>query len=320
MPANYFSQFVNDDISRTRRVFHSTTNYFRTIDRTSFGLSPAGTKAQGVAGNVANAGGKALEGAANAAGVAGGVAGVLATVGVATAGAIGLGVAFGGPQAAIAAAVIGLVLLAKGTYSNRESAHKALSKYVWNYVDDLPPVEGVNFSTASLEDAADAALTLLDDGKNQIKLLGTKLTAKKAKFDTFQTRLQQLVTECNAARTQLASLPLMISFGASAQGSNPAIAAAEQRVARMLKDIEKLWATESKVDGAIFEYVRRCAHTANYLQAPHIVALAMKEKHSPGSVVGKPQPDYFADCLLAINARASFTALSAEYEKRHLLP
>ena len=306
MPANYFSQFVNDDIGRTRRVFHSATNYFKTIDRTSFGFSAAAPKA--------------LEGVSNVAGIVGGVAGGLAIAGVATAGAVGLGVAFGGPQAAISAAVISLVLLAKGAYSNREAAHKALSKYVWNFVDDLEPAEGVLFTTTSLEDAADAALTLLDDGKNQIKLLGTKLTAKKAKFDAFHTRLEQLVANYNAEKLALTRLPPTISFTNGSSGSNPAIPVARQRVDKMLAEIEALWVKESKVDGAIFEYVRRCAHTANYLQAPHIVALAMKEKHSPGSVVGHRQPDYFSGSSLAINARASFTALSAEYDKRNLIP
>jgi hypothetical protein len=47
-------------------------------------------------------------------------------------------------------------------------------------------------------------------------------------------------------------------------------------------------AKESKSGGTIFEYARRCSHTSNYLQAPHLVALVMHEKFSPGLVVGHP--------------------------------
>lgn len=297
MPANIFSPIIHDEIGHGRRVLHSATNYFSSIDRTSFGFSNASTQ-------VVNA-------ASTFAGTAGGVAGAI-TIGMTTAAAgavagAGFLAAVAGPQVAVTAAVVGLALLVKGTYSNREAAHKSLTKYVWNLVDDVAPTQGVNFTMKGLEDAADAATTLLDDGKNQIKLLGSKLNASQAKFAALNTRIQQLVTLLLAEKARLDGIPASRRVLVERQTA---------KVHELRVELESVWTKEAKTGGAIFEYVRRCSHTGNYLQAPHLVALAMKEKHSPGSVVGVPQPDYFMGSTLATGSRNAFTTLETEYKKR----
>jgi hypothetical protein len=302
MPANIFSPIIHGDINNGRRVLHSATNYFSSIDRSSFGFSNAGTQVVNAASTFAGTAG----------GVAGGIAlGMSATAATAVVGA-GFLAAVAGPQVAVTAAVVGLALLVKGTYSNREAAHKSLTKYVWNLVDDVPPAEGVNFTAKGLEDAADAATTLLDDGKNQIKLLGTKLQASQAKFAALNTRIQDLMTTFIAEQNKLNA---MITGR-----RGPLIKAQREKLQELRTALENVWAKESKPGGAIFEYVRRCSHTGNYLQAPHIVALAMKEKHSPGSVVGTPQLDYFQGSTLATNSRSAFTTLEQEYAKRLPVP
>ena len=299
MPANIFSHLLHDhDVSRARRVLHSATNYFSSIDRSSFGFGNASTQ-------IVNA-------ASTFAGTAGGVGGAIALGMSATAASAVVGAGFlaavAGPQVAVTAAVVGLALLVKGTYSNREGAHNALAKYVWNLVDDVPPTNGVNFTQKGLEDAADAATTLLEDGKNQIKLLGKKLEASQVKFAALNNRIQQMVTQFVTEKQNLDNL---------VRGGNAKLISAQrEKVTKLYDELQNVWEKESKAGGAIFEYVRRCSHAGNYLQAPHIVALAMKEKHSPGSVVGVAQVDYFQGSMLAINSRNAFTTLEAEYARR----
>src|SRR3954471_8926064 len=114
MPANVFSPLIRHDVSNWRRVGHSASNSFQSIDRSSFGFSNASTQ-------VINA-------ASNFGGTAGAVGGAIA-IGMtsAAAGAVagaGFLAAVAGPQVAVTAGVVGLVMLVKGTYSNREAAHK----------------------------------------------------------------------------------------------------------------------------------------------------------------------------------------------------
>jgi hypothetical protein len=289
MPENIFSPLINGEVSHARRVWHSTTNYFSTID-----LSPSNVAAQ-----TANT-------ASNFAGVAGGVGGAI-TIQLGEAAAAGLAgagflAAIAGPQVAVTAAVVSVALLAKGAYSNREAAHRKLSEYVWNLIDDTAPAHGRVFSQESLDDAADAATTLLDDGKNQLKLLGTKLQSAQQKFRTVNQRFETFVQRANRLKT-------------SPGWRTPSMRNRVLDEFRQNRDEARaVWEKEIQSGGAIFEYVRRCAHTGNYLQAPHIISLALKQKISPGSVVGATQPDFFAGMTFATNSRGAFTTLDAAYK------
>lgn len=309
VPVNIFSNLIKDDVSNFRRVRHSFGNYFSSIDRSSFGFSNSATQV--------------VDKASLFAGTAGGVAGavVIGMGEAAVAGIAGAGflAACAGPQVAITAAVVGLALFVKGTYSNRESAHKELLNFSWNLVDDVPPTKGVLFTDTTLKEACDAATTLLDDGKSQIKLLGSKLQAAQTKFNKLNQDIEAAVIRYQTETVALAGLPPTVMQNRSSV-TNPAIALTQAKLAKMRTEVEGLWAKESKPGGAIFEYVRRCSHTSNYLQAPHLVALAMREKFNPGSVIGKPQPDYFTGSVMATQMRESFTKLELEYAKCRVVP
>ena len=292
MATNIFSPLINGEISRFRRVGHSTTNYFSTIGRSSVTVD-----------NAINTG-------VNLVGVAGGVSGAITlastvAAGTATAGVMAL--AFAGPQAAVATAVVGIALLAKGAYSNREAAHKKLSEYVWNLVDNENPKIAIN-SKATLETAADAAMYLLTEGGNQIKLLGSKHQAALTKFNTLNTTItaKKVQIERDIAREQTHLAPGHMAAGAARQ-------AIAQWKASFKTELEKTWEKETKPGGIIFEYVRRCAHVGNYIQAPHIVAMAMKENVDPGHIAAIAHTDYFANCPIADRSRKSFTDLATIY-------
>lgn len=298
MTANIFTPLIKDPhVSSWRRVGHSFTNYFSSIDRSSFGFDSVGTKT--------------LEQAGNFAGTAGLVGGsmTLAMGEAAVAGLAGAGflAAVAGPQVAVTAGVIGLALLVKGTYSNREAAHIALSQYVWNMVDTEPPSKLLN-SAENLNDACDAAMTLLDDGKSQIKLLGNKLQKAQTELGSFHTTLK--------SKTRiLATEEARFRRAVAGPRGNAERLAARNKFNRTKTEINELMNEAMESDGAIFEYVRRCSHTGNYIQAAHIAALAMKEKLSPGSVTSLPPTDYFAGFQLAIHSRGLFVELEKEYKK-----
>lgn len=298
MATNAFSHIVKDHgVSNFRRVGHSFTNYFSSIDRSSFGFS--------------NTSQKVVEQAANFAGTAGGVGGALtiAMGEAAVAGLAGAGflAAVAGPQVAVTAGVVGLALLVKGTYSNREAAHISLSQYVWNMVDTEPPAKPLN-TADNLNDACDAAMTLLDDGKSQIKLLGSKLQAAQTKLGVFHTDLR-------AKTALLAAEENKFNMAPRGQRGDSARRTAQTRYTKIETEIRTKLEEAMAKDGAIFEYVRRCAHTGNYIQAAHIVALAMKEKLDPGSVTSVAQTDYFAGFPMAAQSRQLFASLEAEYKK-----
>jgi hypothetical protein len=275
-----FTPLLDAEVSNLRRVSHSFSNWFSTIGRDGFTAEDAFDMTMDVAGN--------------ASGTLGLVAGAATIAGSAVAGGAFLA-ACAGPQVAVTAGVLGLVVLAKQTYSNRESAHRALAPLVWNLVDTEAPsacgggnVQSVVYTADQLNSGASAALELLTDGQNQLKLLGEKLKAADIKFQAFnalvladQQRLDQLKTRFRAART----------------ASQQQAIRAEYR--QMKAKIIAQWKTEAESGGAIFEYVRRLSHTGNYIQAPHLLALAMQERASPTSVVGKPQRDYFLGSPMA---------------------
>lgn len=275
-----FTPLLQAEISNARRVAHSISNWFSSIGRDSF-----------TAENTFDA---TMDLAGNASGALGLVAGAATIAGSAVAGGAFLA-ACAGPQVAVTAGVLGLVVLAKQSYSNRESAHRAIAPLVWNLVDTEAPsacgggsVSSVIYTADQLNTGASAALELLTDGQNQLKLLAEKLKAADNKFQTFnsgvlaeQQKFDQLATRFNVATTSAQRQALIV----------------EARQLRT-KIIEK-WKTEAEPGGAIFEYVRRLSHTGNYIQAPHILALAMQERASPGSVVGKSQSDYFQGSPMA---------------------
>lgn len=248
MTANYFSPLVKGkpaDLSRIKKGLHSSRDWLKT-------QIPAAPKNKT----------SALFGALNVAGSAVGVGSAAASAGV-LGGTAGLILA--SPALAIGSAVAGLVLLGKDRYSNREAAHLAIQDYVWNLVDDCPPTK---LDSSNVDAAADAALTLLADGKNQMKLM-------KGKYESAEKAAM-------AAAQRILSLK---DLGARTDALKKECAAP---------------------NGAIFHYVRRCSHLGNYLQAPQIVTLALKEKFAPGTLRNTRQEDFFFGSEAAKATRAWF--------------
>lgn len=283
MPRNAFSELTGDGsgkVSNLRRVSHSFTDYFRSIDRSSIGLQNVGAGINGV--NVAaGVGGAVKSGLSLSKFAAGAVA------------ASGILAACAGPQAAITASAISLCFLVKSTYSNREAAHRILRPYVWSIVDDHPPA---SFNTIEeLQKVAQAAQALLDDGKNQYKLVGIKFQKAAAEF-----------AELNREIDEMATRLIRELHAAPFRGNPVAIAALE-------KYMESVWEKESKPGGRIFNFVRRCEHTSNYLQAPHLVAHAMRAQFDPMTVLAEVQIDYFAHSPSLQRQRKAFLDLETAY-------
>ena len=258
MPAIKISKLIDADIGRFRRVGHSGQQWFTSIDRQSFGFAKTSEQALNAAGTFA--------------GTAGAVSGAVA-IGMSTTAAtavVGAGflAAVAGPQVAVTAAVVALAVLIKGAYSNREAAHKKLLKHVWTMVDDTPPEP---WTQDSLNECSEAAMTLMEDGKNQIKLLGSKLEAAKARFMLFNKELEDL----DAAKSREDAI-------VKTPGPQAARAAAKQRMDRHQASMEAAWRKAISSGGAVADYVRRISHTGNYIQAPHIIAIGMKLRMAGG--------------------------------------
>ncbi len=290
MPSNRFSDVDYGKVSNWRRVGHSASNYFSSIDRSSVSASGA------------------LSTVTNVGGVAAGVGGAMAIQmtgaaigGLATAGFL---VAIAGPQVAVTAAVVGLALAAKDMYSNREAAHTAISEYVWSMIDDERPRKDID-TEERLKEAAEAALTLMNDGKNQIKLLGTKMKEAQLKFDECNHKFKVFHGQLLALRADKAQAKrVAVQFVASIDGQIIALKAKAQA----------LWDKEVKSGGAIFDYVRRCSHTANYLQAPGIIALWMSFPLERSVLrPGQSRPDFFLGFARATDLRKFFAEQEVYY-------
>ncbi|SIT00808.1 hypothetical protein [Insolitispirillum peregrinum] len=263
------------EVSNVRRVSHSLTNWFQSIDRGSFSAS-----------NVTN---QTLGAFGNASGSLGLVAGAATLAGSAIASGAFLA-ACAGPQVAVTAGVAGIVMFAKSAYSNREQAHQTLSQYVWNLVDDQRPPKSLS-TTQDLEKAADAALTLLNDGQNQLKLLPKKLQAASTRIDEFHEFLRKAVADTNRLITEQNAL------------SRSPVAAQRKggEIKKKSEEILKRFDTAMKPGGELFEYVRRLSHTGNYVQAPLVLAHSIKvsaEGNSP-QAASVMDVDYFATSPLA---------------------
>lgn len=283
---NIFSELKNADVGSTgRKVWHSLRDRLNVAFGGS-GTDMAVTGATYAANTVGIAG--------SAVGFAGGVVAILGTTGAIA--------ALAGPQAAITLGVLGLVatiaticLMAKDAYSDRESAHKVLSDYCWNLVDQAPPI--IKLDENSIDKAVKAAMTLVDDGKSQIERLHEKFNIAKVNVDIFNKK----------------SGDLFASFVNSVNTTTHA-----QQEAKV-KELVDFWEAALKPNGAIFELVRRCVHAANYLQAYHIIDLNVRYKLAPKSDF-KPIEHFFVhDFFKHSKMREESAALFKALEETHTM-
>jgi hypothetical protein len=291
MAANEFSQFLDGEVGHTRRIGHSAYNYLQTVH-----ANPFGNHSSVSLNNLTNVGGQAM----NVMGVVAGSAAIGFATGAVATGAFAAAVA--GPQAAVVLGVISIGMAVKGAYSNREASHKVLSKYVYNMVDDVAPLA---WTKESLKEAAKAANYLLSQGQNQFELVGSKFQTASATFTTYVGALNTKVDKFNAAKADAVSQRIAAGPRATAAAT----------ATRLQREVRNEWIAASKSGGAIFEFVRRCSHTGNYLQAPHILHLAILEELSTGAVVGNVSlhAGGFKDSPIVTSSRGMFTRLDTLY-------
>ena len=269
MKADYFSELKDDGVKvgMGRRIGHSLTNYVQTS--IPHKLSDLRPNANNLLPRAAQIGG----GAGTAFGAAGAIVTVLAVTGAVAASAAVVA-AMASPAAGIVAGGVGVIAFAASAYSNREGSHRTLANYVWNMVDNEPPkISITNCTPEQLEQAGAAALTLLNDGKNQLELLGGKMDTAYKKFDKWRNEVTGK------------ALP----FGRGPLTVNDA--------EELKRGILLLFDQASEPGAPAFEYVRRLCHTGNYLQAPFILSVALRNRFASrmgDSSAPKEFPDYFA--------------------------
>lgn len=256
-----------------RRVTSSASNFAR-------GAFQRMTQGPAI-GRARTAGNAVLEGGSNALGVMSTGASVAAAVGC----TVAFTAAMSGPQAGIALGLIGLAVMAKNSYSNREAAHDVIQPYVWTLVDTKAPKAFP--SGTELDTLVGACMALQDDGKSQFELLEQKYNQRRVIFETHMKKITDAIQE----RDRLNGLQLA---GGGTISHDTEMDKLERKAIELYRD-------GIKPGGPIWEFVRRCCHMSNYLQAPAIIAIGVKQKLVPGSAndydfSGK---DFFANSNLA---------------------
>ncbi len=302
MPVNMFSPLLNEDVSRFRRVGHSAKNYLQTVH-----VNPFGDHSSINLDNLSNVGGQAM----NVMGVVAGSAAIGFATGAVATGAFAAAVA--GPQAAVTLGVIAVAMSLKSAYSNREASHKALSPFVHNMVDDVAPPQ---WTKEGLKKAAQAANYLLSEGQNQFELVSSKYQAAATSFRAYLVKLDAKVTAFNIAKAALdAHLRTPATTPTLRQSHAAQRVNLSNQIIKIKKEAAAEYETAMQSGGAIFEFVRRCSHTGNYLQAPHIMHLAIMEELKSGEVTGPSQRHQggFNRAEIVTTSRTMFSELDAKF-------
>ncbi len=280
MPENIFKEFrqtgritLKGKTAPFRRVGHSASNWF---SRRRGDLTPdIGTPL-----NLA-------ENAATATGLVGIGAGIAAMAGSTAA----FVVAVGGPQVAITAGVISLVALAKGAYSNRESAHEKLIPYVWSLIDPGPPRIDIFNNTTAFEEASSAAAYLLKEAESQYSEMGNKLQVAENNFSRFWIEYTKVINILLTPQ-QGGIWPgegIMRDYDhltPSKKGfADPIMLKNHEKCNNAKVKSDEMWERGIKQGGAVFEYIRRLVHIGNYLQCPAILSAATFNKLQANSVI-----------------------------------
>jgi len=246
MPENTtFSPFKtpgSTNVSMTRRVGHSLSQKFQSMTR----------------------GESALE-AADKVALVGGTISASCTIACAVGAAGAFAVTASGPIAAGALGAVGLFLAAESTYSNRESAHNALQPHVWSYIDDEAP-KSINDGNA--KDVGAAAISLISDGKPQIKLMDGKFQTAENAFNVFWKSYQENSSALSALGKR---------DRAHVEISLPLCRIACQEDEMRSKILENAFNPE----GAAYNFIRRLIHFGNYMQAPIVAGKVMQKDDTP---------------------------------------
>lgn len=279
MPKNIFSEFKKPGAVQLkgftapfRRMGHSARDKVKTY---SPGLNTE-TAAKGL-GNISQVGGLM--------GLGAGIAAIASSAAAGTA----FVVAVGGPQVAVTAGVVGLALLVRDAYSNRDRRHEALIPYVWSLIDDEPPainiLDGQN--SAELEKAAALAIYLMKEADSQFEGMGNKLRTAELNFDNFIKSYKQTIDillkkngdkwvgetcmQAYQAKTQFLTLPERTFV-------DPEMREAFEIFNKAKIESEKMWNDACKQGNPVFEFMRRLSHVGNYFQCAHIINVSIFTK------------------------------------------
>jgi hypothetical protein len=200
----------------------------------------------------------------------------------------------GGPQVAIGAGVLGLVLMCKEAYSNREKRHEELIPYVWSLIDDAPPRINILTSGQSddLDKAANHALYLMKEGAAQFERMGSKLKTAEDKFEKFMTDYFALTVALNFKQNgKWVGTVLTDEWKVKRNAAPPSQRGAYDAQAIKAFDAfckakiagDKMWGDACKQGNAIFEFMRRLSHIGNYLQCGHIINVAAFKRLGSGA-------------------------------------
>lgn len=279
MPKNIFSEFKKPGAVQLkgftapfRRVVHSARDKVKTYNP---GLNTE-TAAKGL-GNISQAGGLL--------GLGAGIAAIASSAAAGTA----FVVAVGGPQVAVTAGVVGLALLVRDAYSNRDRRHEALIPYVWSLIDDEPPainiLDGQN--SAELEKAAALAIYLMKEADSQFEGMGNKLRTAELNFDNFINSYKQTISILTAQnggkwvgdacmheyKTKSSSLTIPERSFLDQEMRNIFGVMNKAKI-----DSEKMWNDACKQGNPVFEFMRRLSHVGNYFQCAHIINISIFTK------------------------------------------
>lgn len=247
-----------------RKVGHSASNWGRAKMRT------------GAKDNIVSAGSTLVTDGVSLTGAGAGIF-IIATVGL-TGTATGAAAIIASPAVAIGAAVVGLGFLAKGTYSNRESAHTKLTPYVYSIIDDQLPAIDIYSNSDALKNAAVAAAYLMKDAPSQYKLMSSKLNTRQAAFDKFwKVYEKEIAIFTNTAWKGIQGKMDQYDRVPPGQRSEHAINELinyHEFLNKAKVKADDMWERQSKQGGVVFEFMRRLVKVGNYLQCAEIVSLA----------------------------------------------
>lgn len=260
---------------RPRKFLHSTSNWFSakrqnkaTDNAVNFGKSTA----EFVVGDGASLTGAGI-------GIATIVQGGLVT-GVAAGGVAGAIIS--GPILAGLLGLIGLGVMIKGTYSNRDDAHYKLGPFVYNLITDKAPTNSIYTNPEHLETAAKHAGYLLKDAPNQFALMGPKLHSKQKAFTRRWAEYLDLTSWLHGYRWAWTK-NYMRDYEIWARSAKPTevgsvITDHHIKLNTAITSGSDLLTKHAKQGGDIFEYMRRLIKVGNYLQCANIVSLATYSK------------------------------------------
>ena len=251
--------------------------------------------------------------------------------------------AISGPQAALAMGLLGLVLAARAAYSNRDAAHDKLRTYTWSFLTSTKPTA---LTDAVIDEVADAAFTLLEDGKAQMSRLHEKFETRAKAFNEFNKSYidkSQALADARAgygpAKAAYDAAMIQKSQANHATGTNRQqiinqaqstfntannnLNTVTNNFNKLKKELDKMWNDAITSGGAIFEFSRRCIHASNYIQAAEIVHirsfyrfrqsharldLAVFNSHFTGT-----QTDFYTDINTVTAYRNAVAAADAAY-------